>query len=355
MNHFNNYLYVNHSSSDRVDLVRNSFLEQSYVEKVIKKLKRLGSLFQYEILAEIKVKDKTIPIYGLQIGPKDESLPVLGLYGGVHGLEKIGTHVIVNYLNSLSNKIAWNIALTKNLENLRVVSIPIVNPGGMFLQRRSNPNGVDLMRNAPVDAEKGTMFWPSGQTVSSKIPWYRGNPQNMELENKVLEAFVAKHMFKAPFSMALDIHSGFGLRDRLWYPYGKTMNPMPDEAYARKFARYFKVSHPFHNYIFEKQSDSYMIHGDMWDHLYDKFKNQGTDTKFLPWTLELGSWSWLLSRPHRIFNVSRLFHTDDSVKYSHVMRTHWGLLDFFKDMTIHHKAWIKEQGTKEDLDRLVGS
>ena len=335
--------------------MRNSFLEQSYVEKVIKKLKRLGSLFQYETLAEIKVKGKTVPIYGLQIGPQDKSLPVLGLFGGVHGLEKIGTHVIVNYLNSLSNKIAWNIALTKNLENLRVVSIPIVNPGGMFLNRRSNPQGVDLMRNAPVDAEKGKLFWPSGQTVSSKIPWFRGNPQDMEIENKVLESFVSTHMFQAPFSMALDIHSGFGLRDRLWYPYGKTLNPMPDEALARKLARYFKVSHPFHRYIFEKQSDSYMIHGDMWDHLYDKFKATNAETKFIPWTLEIGSWSWLLSRPHHIFNISRLFHTDDSAKYSRVMRTHWGLLDFFKDMTVHHKAWVKEQITKEDLNRLISS
>ncbi len=335
--------------------MKNSFLEQSYVEKVIKKLKRLDSLFQYETLAEIKFKNKTLPIYGLQIGPKDESLPVLGLFGGVHGLEKIGTHVIVNYLNSLSNKIAWNIALTKNLENLRVVSIPIVNPGGMLANRRSNPNGVDLMRNAPVDAEKGKLFWPSGQTFSAKVPWFRGDPQNMEIENKVLEQFVKSNMFKSPFAIALDIHSGFGLKDRLWYPYGKTLNPMPDEAIARKLARYFKVSHPFHKYIFEKQSDSYMIHGDMWDYMYDKFKALDKDSKFIPFTLEIGTWSWLLSRPHRIFNISRLFHTDDSVKYSHLMRKHWGLLDFFKDMTVHHKTWIKEQVTKEDLNRLISS
>ncbi len=334
--------------------MKNIFLEQSYVEKVIKKLSKLGSLFQYETLAEVKVKNKVFPIYGLQIGPNDKNLPVMGLFGGVHGLEKIGTHVIVNYLNSLANKINWNIALTKNLETLRVVSIPIVNPGGMYLRNRSNPNGVDLMRNAPVDAEMGKAFWPAGQTLSPKIPWYRGNPQDMELENKVLFDFVSKNLYPAPFSMALDIHSGFGWQDRMWYPYGKTMRPFDDEALARKIARYFKVSHPFHNYKFEKQSDSYMIHGDMWDHMYDSFKKLNYNSKFLPWTLEIGSWSWLLSRPHRIFNAAGLFHTDDSSKYAYVMRKHWGLLDFFKDMTIHHKAWVKEQGSKEDLNRIVG-
>lgn len=333
--------------------MKNIFLEQSYVEKVIKKLSKLGSLFQYETLAEVRIKNKVFPIYGLQIGPNDPKLPVLGLFGGVHGLEKIGSHIIVNYLNSLSNKIAWNIALTKNLESLRVVSIPIVNPGGMYLKQRSNPNGVDLMRNAPVEAE-GKHFWPSGQTVSPKIPWYRGNPSDMELENKTLFNFVSKHLYPSPFSMALDIHSGFGWKDRLWYPYGKSMKPFADEALARKMARYFKVSHPFHHYKVEKQSDSYMIHGDMWDHMYDSFKDKNTESKFLPWTLEIGSWSWLLSRPYRIFNTGGLFHTDESAKYSYLMRKHWGLLDFFKDMTIHHKAWVKEQLTKEDLNRIIG-
>lgn len=334
--------------------MKNIFLEQSYVEKVVKKLKRLGSLFQYETLGEVRVKDKTIPIYGLQLGPQDKDLPVLGLYGGVHGLEKIGTHVIVNYLNSLSNQVSWNSTLTKDFESLRIVSIPIVNPGGMFLRQRSNPNGVDLMRNAPVDAERKNLFWPSGQKVSPKIPWYRGNPEQMELENKVLFDFVKTHMFKAPFSMALDIHSGFGWQDRLWYPYGKTMDAFDDEPSARRLARYFKLSHPFHKYKVEKQSDSYMIHGDMWDHMYDSFKDLNKKSKFLPWTLEIGSWAWLFSRPHRMFNISRLFHTDESSKYSYVMRKHWGLLDFFKYMTVHHKTWIKEQTSKKDLDRIIG-
>lgn len=333
--------------------VKNIFLEQSYVEKVLKKLKRLGSLFHYEVLDEVRVKDRHIPIYGFQIGPQDKNLPVLGMYGGVHGLEKIGTHVIVNYLNSVSNKIAWNMALTKNLENLRIVSIPIVNPGGMFLNQRSNPNGVDLMRNGPVDADQ-KLYFPSGQTFSSKLPWYRGNPQQMEQENRVLFDFVKTHMFGAPFSLALDIHSGFGWRDSLWYPYGKTMKPCADVALAQKLARYFKVSHPFHKYKIEQQSQSYMIHGDMWDFMYDSFKESGVKGKFLPWTLEIGTWSWLLSRPHRIFDVSGLFHTDDTAKYRRLMRKHWALLDFFKDMAIHHEAWVKKQTSKENLDRIVG-
>jgi hypothetical protein len=335
--------------------MQNRFLEQSYLEKVIRKLSSLGSLFQYETLAEIRYKDQVFPIYGLQIGPNDKSLPVLGLFGGVHGLEKIGTHVIANYLNSLSNRITLNDSLKKHLEQLRFVSIPLVNPVGMYLNQRSNVNGVDLMRNAPVlSTEVHPLFFAAGQTWTPKLPWYRGNPEDMELENKALFQFVQKHLFDAPFSLALDIHSGFGMRDRMWYPYGKSMNPYPDELLARKMARYFKVTNPFHNYKFEKQSDSYLIHGDMWDYMYDQFKEKKTSTKFLPWTLEIGSWSWWLSKPHRLLNFSRMFHTNDTRKYNRVMRKHWGLLDFFKDMTIHHKTWAGEQRSKKNLNRIVG-
>ena len=134
----------------------------------------------------------------LDIGPDDPSLPVLGLFGGVHGLEKIGTHIIANYLNVLANRLSWNSSLAKNLEASRIISIPLVNPGGMFLNYRSNPNGVDLMRNAPVQSMDRISSIISGQSWSRHLPWFRGNPENMELENKVLEKFVKTHMFNAP-------------------------------------------------------------------------------------------------------------------------------------------------------------
>lgn len=330
--------------------MKSDFLELFYLKKVIRKLSLLGSMFQCEILDEVRVKNKVFPIYGLRIGPDDPSLPVLGLFGGVHGLEKIGTHIIANYLNALANELSWNSSLAKNLETSRVISIPLVNPGGMFLNYRSNPNGVDLMRNAPVQSMDRSSSIISGQSWTRLLPWFRGNPENMERENKALEKFIKTHMFNAPFSMSLDIHSGFGLMDRLWYPYGKTVRPFPDERLTCQVGRHLKISHPFHSYKVERQSDSYLIKGDVWDYLYDEFKkyhkndssNQtsGHVPKFLPWTLEIGSWSWLICRPHQIFSVTGLFHTNDSKKYAFIMKKHWALLDFFKNMTIHYKSWI---------------
>lgn len=333
------------------------FPENYYVEKVIKKLSKFGSLFDYEVLGEVQVKGRTLPIYGLRLGAADSELPVLGVFGGVHGLEKIGTHVIVNYLNKLSSQLSWDTSLINSLEKIRIVTIPIVNPGGMYLNKRSNPNGVDLMRNAPIDAEAGGVFLGSGHRFSKKLPWFRGTPERLEDENVILKNFVAKHMLKAPFSMALDIHSGFGWHDRLWYPYGKSLKPFPDIRVTNVFARYLKLSHPYHKYIVEKQSDSYMIHGDMWDYMYDFHKtlNAKNTNTFVPWTLELGSWSWLLRRPYRVFRASNLFHTEkNSDRYGVVMRKHWGLLDFFQRMTIHHRAWVGQQVGEEALDSAIG-
>lgn len=336
--------------------MKKDFLELYYLNKVIRKLSPLGSMFHYETLAEVQVKGKTFPIYGIEIGPQDKNLPVLGLFGGVHGLEKIGTHVIANYLNALANEVAWNSSLAKRLETFRVVSIPLVNPGGMYLNYRSNPNGVDLMRNAPVDADVKTRSPGAGHYITKWLPWYRGNPQDMEIENKALTQFVKDKMFDSPFSMALDIHSGFGWVDRLWYPYGKTLRAYEDEYLARRLARFLKVTNPFHSYKIEKQSDSYLINGDIWDYLYDGFKEVNTDKarKFLPWTLEIGSWSWLLSQPQKIFQAKGLFHTTNSSKYAVVMRKHWGLLNFFKNMTVHHQSWVCQNPREEEANRVVG-
>lgn len=336
--------------------MKHALAEIYHVEKVIKKLSKFGSLFEAEVLGEVKAKKETLPIYGLRLGSKDPELPVLGVFGGVHGLEKIGTHVIVNYLNLLSNNLTWDKDLAKNFEKFRLVSIPIVNPGGMYLRYRSNPNGVDLMRNSPTQAQEKGVFLGSGQNYTKYLPWYRGNPAEPELENKILANFVKEQMFRSPFSMALDIHSGFGWTDSLWYPYGKSFEKFHNHRQATVFSRYLKVTHPFHKYNIEKQSDSYIISGDMWDYLYDSCREQAKPEQvFIPWTLELGSWSWILKRPHKMFSASALFHTEQSSsRYASVMRKHWGLLEFFQKMTINHRAWVSQKASKKTLNRAIG-
>ncbi len=306
------------------------FPELDQIEKVTKRLKRQGVPFERNTLAQIEHKGKKYPIQGFVIGSKNPEAPTLGLYGSVHGLEKIGTHVILNYLNSLAFRYSLNLYIRKKFESFRIVSIPMVNPYGVKHNKRGNMNGVDLMRNSPVKAIGKTLPFLSGHRISPRIWWYRGEENKMEQESLALINFVKEQMFSSEFSMALDLHSGFGLRDRLWYPYSKAVGIFPLEHEARNLKRTMKLINPFHIYKIEPQSDSYLIHGDLWDHMFDlHFLDSKYKGFFLPWTLEMGSWNWIKKNPFQIFSQKGWFYPMKLHRVNRVMRRHWWLLDFY--------------------------
>ena len=43
----------------------------------------------------VQVQGATLPIHVLTLGNPDPSLPAIGYFGGVHGLERIGTRVLL--------------------------------------------------------------------------------------------------------------------------------------------------------------------------------------------------------------------------------------------------------------------
>jgi hypothetical protein len=95
-----------------------------------------------------------------------------------------------------------------------------------------------------------------------------------------------------PFSLAVDCHSGFWLRDRVWFPLAHTADPIPHLAEVIALEELFEQTHPSHRYLFEPQSLQYRTHGDIWDYLYLEALQQPQHC-FLPLTLEMGSWLWV--------------------------------------------------------------
>src|SRR5207302_1647543 len=92
---------------------------------------------------------------------------------------------------------------------------------------RSNPAGVDLMRNAPVEAEAGVRWPLGGQRLSPILPWYRGRKgEPMQPEAQALIETVEQRILPHRFCMTLDCHSGFGSIDRIWFPYARTRRPI---------------------------------------------------------------------------------------------------------------------------------
>jgi len=117
---------------------------------------------QQRTLCEVAVGDTTYPVLAITLGNPSPEVPAVGFFGGVHGLERIGAEVVIAHLASLVMRLRWDSSLHRQLEALRLVFVPVVNPGGMAQATRANPNGVDLMRNAPIDADDSVAFLVGG-------------------------------------------------------------------------------------------------------------------------------------------------------------------------------------------------
>jgi len=287
------------------------------------------------------------PVLAVTLGNPAPEVPAAGFFGGVHGLERIGSAVVLAYLRSLVVRLRWDDALHRQLETLRLVFMPVVNPAGMARGTRANAQGVDLMRNAPVEASGGVPFLVGGQRVSAALPWYRGAAgEPMEAESQALCEVVEQELLPRRFSLAIDCHSGFGLRDRLWFPFAHTARPVPHLPEIHALAAIFEQSHPQHRYVIEPQSNQYLAHGDLWDHLYTRACLEPAHT-FIPLTLEMGSWLWVKKNPRQLFSRQGIFNPLIEHRQQRVLRSHIALLDFAARAAASHGRWLPPQAERE--------
>ncbi len=249
-----------------------------------------GAHLGARVVCQVDAWGQSFPVYVVTLGNPSPAVPTVGFFGGVHGLERIGAEVVIAYLRSLVKRLPWDSMLHRQLESVRLVFMPVVNPGGVWRGTRANPEGVDLMRNAPLEACEPVPFLIGGQRISAGLPWYRGPLHGpMEAESRALCQVVEEELLSREFSIALDCHSGFGLNDRIWFPYAHTAQPIAHLPEIHALKEIFDQTHSHHHYIFEPQSRQYLAHGDLWDYLYQRACAEGART-FLPLTLEMGSW-----------------------------------------------------------------
>lgn len=280
-----------------------------------------------ENLGSVTTGQTSFPILGLVMGCQDPTAPTFGLFAGVHGLERVGTHVLLAFLRTLFVKRAWDPEWEGFFEKNRLVSIPVINPTGFALNSRSNARGVDLMRNAPVEAEGKLLLGVSGQSWSHHLPWFRGQ-DGLEAETKIVGDFVERHMFKSEAAISLDLHSGFGMKDRLWYPWAYSAAAFPHAASVERLVQLFESTYPYHIYKIEPQHHSYMTHGDLWDWLYMRHQAERQGVPYLPFTLEMGSWMWVKKNPMQMFMADGFFNPVKKHRYARTMRRHLHLLEF---------------------------
>lgn len=291
-------------------------------------------------LCRVSVGDRSFPVWRAALGNPAPEAPAVGFFGGVHGLERIGADVVIAWLRHLLARLEWDATLHMQLERMRLVFMPIVNPGGLWLGTRANPSGVDLMRNAPLDSPESPRLH-GGHRISPRLPWYRGPAgAPMQAESQALCDLVERELTPHCFSIAIDCHSGFGVRDRIWFPHAHTREPIAHLGELHGFAQVMDLSHPHHRYVMEPQSRQYLAHGDLWDHLYLRHLATRSEHPFLPLTLEMGSWLWVRKNPRQLFSREGLFNPLIRHRQERVLRRHLAWFDFVTRAALSHERWL---------------
>ena len=309
---------------------------------------------QASVECEVSAGSMHFPVYQITLGNPDPGLPVIGFFGGIHGLERIGTHVLLYFLRGLIARLDWDKSLHHLLHEVRLVFMPLINPGGMWQSTRCNPQGVDLMRNAPIEALSRVPFLLGGHRISRHLPWYRGRAEDvMEIENQALCRVVQEALLSRPFSMAVDCHSGFGSRDRVWFPHAHSPHPITQLGDILALEELFQRTHPNNRYLFEPQSLQYRTHGDVWDHLC-LLAEQHKNRTFIPLTLEMGSWLWVKKNPRQLFSRHGLFNPSVEHRLHRVLRGHTVWLDFMMRAACGHENWLVKGASRGELqDRAI--
>lgn len=298
----------------------------------------------------VPLGEHQLPFYVLEMGSTAPLAPTLALIGGVHGIERIGTQVILAFLQTLLARLQWDPVATEMLNQMRLVLIPIVNPGGMWRNSRANPDGIDLMRNAPVDAEGSPPFLVGGQRISAHLPWFRGRRADaMAAESQALVDSILAALRDQQHCITLDCHSGFGYKDRIWFPWAKSIHPWPGLPEAFALTRLFENSYPNHSvYLFEPQAHSYTTHGDLWDYIYAQYCEQQPEGLYLPMTLEMGSWLWVKKNPRHLFRYHSLFNPILPHRQQRILRRHLTLFEFLMSAVRSMPVWAPANGTERE-------
>lgn len=310
-----------------------------------------GGMLEERLLCEVAVGARRFPVHAYSLGSHSADMPCVGFFGGVHGLERIGAEVVIAYLRSLVMRLPWDDTLHHQLERVRLVFVPLVNPGGLWLGTRANPGGVDLMRNAPVQSSDRVPYLVGGQRVSAALPWYRGvEGAPMECESAALCSLVEDELLTRSFSLAVDCHSGFGVKDRIWFPFAHSAVPIEHLAELHALHSILDESLLHHRYVMEPQSRQYLAHGDLWDHLYLQSRRRA-ESIFLPLTLEMGSWLWVKKNPRQLLSRHGIFNPVILHRRQRVLRRHLGWLDFVTRAACSHARWLP-RGAQREAHRL---
>ena len=93
-----------------------------------KNLRAGNGQFEIETVCEVHTRSSpfsVFPIFTASIGSRDPLAPSIGFFGGIHGLERIGSQVVLDYMQSLLFRLPWE----KFVSSTRCVQPSWLKPG----------------------------------------------------------------------------------------------------------------------------------------------------------------------------------------------------------------------------------
>ncbi len=317
------------SSDISLDVLKDRYQtvkESPEVKKIRILSEKFPELIKMELLDHIEHNGYRAPVYAFYIGHKpDPKLPTVAFFSCFHGVEWIGGKVLSDYIEHIVRDINWDTDARANIAKINICGIPVVNPVGRIERTRQNARGIDLMRNAPVIAEKA-LFLLGGQKWSKNLPWYMG--EGIEKENQIVLNFLDENVFPSEFKITLDIHSAFLRHPRIWMPYasGKKV-PDKEKKIFMEIKKYLYTIYKHHPYKYEKQTNLYSTHGDFWDYNFDNYLAKGKGT-YLPLTLEISSYKWAIKNILSRWTMEAVFNPLDRRKGRDEYIKHMMIFDF---------------------------
>ena len=81
-------------------------------------LHRAGTAVRAECVLRVPLHGRELPVWRLEMGSTDPDAPVAGIFGGIHGMERIGSQVLLAWLESLVSRLAWDVSLQDLLQKV---------------------------------------------------------------------------------------------------------------------------------------------------------------------------------------------------------------------------------------------
>ncbi|MCB9476059.1 MAG: DUF2817 domain-containing protein [Deltaproteobacteria bacterium] len=135
---------------------------------------------------------------------ENEAEPRVIFDGSIHGDEQIAEEVVMEFMDRLLSGYASADEYGALVDDFEMYFVPIVNPDGFEVPRRTNSRGVDLNRNFPINWNGGGSDPASEAEVRAMTDWY----------------------IESAAALAIQYHSGSEVVN---YPLDSTPQPAPDE------------------------------------------------------------------------------------------------------------------------------